>query len=89
MGRLWFSYGRGMSFGLPLVAFDQTGARSVTRDGEYGQLVKLGDVAEMNHQLSRLIGSQKLREQWQKKSLLRVQNYLLKEVIQKWVNILK
>ncbi|MFT8324145.1 glycosyltransferase [Oenococcus sicerae] len=78
-----------MSFGLPLVAFDQTGARSVTRDGEYGQLVKLGDVAEMNHQLSRLIGSQKLREQWQKKSLLRVQNYLLKEVIQKWVNILK
>lgn len=77
-----------MSFGLPIIAFDQSGSREVLADGKYGILVEQGNVSKMNHQLRRLMDSPTLREEYSQKSLDRVKHFNIKTIAEKWLEIL-
>lgn len=78
-----------MSFGLPIVAFAQTGSKEVLDNGEYGVLVENGKVNDLVKQLEILINSYDNRMYYQKKSLERVEAFDLSNIAEKWCTILK
>lgn len=77
-----------MSFGLPIVAFEQSGSRYALDNGKNGILAKNGDVEEMVKQLTRLINDFEERKRYQEKSLERLQNFTLDRVSEEWEKIL-
>lgn len=78
-----------MSFGLPIVAFEQTGSTEVLDDGKFGILVENGNIEEMVKQLNKLTSSFDLRKKYQKLSLQRVQDFDMKKIIGKWLSLIK
>lgn len=77
-----------MSFGLPIVAFEQTGANEVLKNGEYGIVIEQGNIIEFNKQLNRLIEDKKLREYYQKKSLKRVKDFSVDSIAKQWIELI-
>lgn len=77
-----------MSFGLPIIAFSQTGSNEVLANGKYGVLVENGNVSELTNQLTMLINDVEKRKQYQKLSLERVEDFQLKNIITKWNEVL-
>lgn len=77
-----------MSFGLPIIAFSQTGSNEVLANGKYGVLVENGNVSELTNQLIMLINDVEKRKQYQKLSLERVEDFQLKNIITKWNEVL-
>ncbi|GEQ37770.1 glycosyltransferase [Tetragenococcus halophilus] len=78
-----------MSFGLPIVAFEQTGSREVLNDGKFGILIENGNIEEMVEQLTKLINNFDLRRKYQELSLQRVQDFDMKKIIGKWLSLIK
>lgn len=77
-----------MDFGLPILAFSQTGSNEVLANGKYGVLVENGNVSELTNQLTILINDVEKRKQYQKLSLERVEDFQLKNIITKWNEVL-
>lgn len=77
-----------MSFGLPIIAYDQSGSNEVLEHGEYGVLVQNGDIDSMVRELGILMNSIDLRSKYQNKSLQRVQEFSVENAIKKWQKIL-
>lgn len=77
-----------MSFGLPIVAFNQTGSNHVLDGGRYGILVENGNVNQMVEKLQSLITDFDTRKMYQEKSLDRVKTFSLDKVVRSWENIL-
>lgn len=77
-----------MSFGLPIIAFDQIGSREVLDNGKFGILIEQGNVKEMTIQLNNLIADKNLREEYSKKSLERVKDFDIKKIADKWLEII-
>lgn len=77
-----------MDFGLPIIAFSQTGSDEVLANGKYGILVENGNVSELTNQLTMLISDVEKRKQYQKLSLERVGDFQLKNIITKWNEVL-
>lgn len=77
-----------MSFGLPIIAFEQSGSNEVLSDGNYGILVENGNVEEYSSQLHQLLSDYELREKYQQLSLTRVEDFSLDKIIKEWSLIL-
>lgn len=77
-----------MDFGLPIIAFSQTGSDEVLANGKYGILVENGNVSELTNQLTMLIDDIEKRKQYQKLSLERVEDFQVKNIIAKWNEVL-
>lgn len=77
-----------MSFGLPIIAFEQSGSKDILNDGEFGVLVKQGDVLELSRQLNYLINDIEVRRGFQKKSLGRVNQYTPDKILKMWLNLI-
>lgn len=77
-----------MSFGLPIIAFEQSGSKDILNDGEFGVLVKQGDVLELSHKLDYLINDIEVRQNFQKKSLERVSQYTLDKISKLWLDLI-
>ena len=74
---------------LPIVCFDiETGARDLVTDGVNGNLIKKYNINEMTKKINILIENKKLREEYSKNALLSLEKYDLKEIINKWENLL-
>lgn len=78
-----------MSFGLPIIAFSQSGSNEVLENGKYGVLVKNGDILEMNMRLNDLISDIEQREELSKKSLERVNSFDLDKITHQWRHLLE
>lgn len=78
-----------MSRGLPFVSFDIPAMREVTKGGKYGFLVPLGDVKQMNKVLEELMESDDLREEYSRLSLIRVKDFSLNKIIEKWIDFIE
>ncbi|MCF1613603.1 glycosyltransferase [Tetragenococcus koreensis] len=78
-----------MSFGLPIIAFSQTGSNEVLNFGKYGDLVENGDIKEMSKRLNNLINSFEKREKYQKLSLKRVKDFNLEQIVEEWLSIIE
>jgi glycosyltransferase involved in cell wall biosynthesis len=77
-----------MSFGLPIIAFEQSGSSEVLENGRYGILVKNGDTQAMSTELLKLIENPELRKNYQEKSLERVQNFRVEILQKQWQDII-
>jgi len=77
-----------MSFGLPIVAFKQSGSNEVLEGGYYGVLIENGDIEQIVDALLELIASKEKRIEYQKKSLDRVKDFNLNSIAAQWENII-
>lgn len=77
-----------MSFGLPVLAFENSGSREVTENGRFGILVEQGNVERFCEQLKLLMDSKELREKYQKLSLERVPSFSLERIVYQWEEII-
>lgn len=79
-----------MSVGLPIVSFDcPTGPKELLDAGQYGLLVKNGDINDLSVGLNKLISNLSLREEFGLKSKKRIQNYSQEKINLKWMEYLK
>lgn len=77
-----------MSFGLPIIAFDQNGSREILGDSEFGILVPQGNVSLFNKFVKLIISDRELRDNYSRKSLKRVQDFNLDKIITEWEEVL-
>ena len=77
-----------MSFGLPIISFENTGSNEVLSQGKYGKLVENGNVEKIIDELILFIENEKLRFEYQKKSLERVKDFYIERIISDWEKVL-
>lgn len=81
--------GEAMSFGLPIISMDNTGAQEYLRGGEFGVLTQDHNVHDFNTKLEPLMASQYVRSFWANKSLQRRKDFVLSDIVMKWQNLFK
>lgn len=78
-----------MSYGLPIIAFEQSGSNAALSNGEYGILVENGDTKMMLKKLKMLINSLEVREEYSKKSLERCKDFSVDKIVEEWEKLLQ
>jgi glycosyltransferase involved in cell wall biosynthesis len=73
-----------MSFGLPIISFDNSGPREILKNGQNGILVEKNNIKEFSVRLNELVEDHKKREYFQKKSLERVKDFKREVIIKEW-----
>ncbi|MCM6881815.1 glycosyltransferase [Enterococcus italicus] len=76
-----------MNYGLPIVAFNNTGSNEALSYGEMGLLIKNGDRDSMVKEIVKLSNNHNLLESHQKKSLNQVQNFSIEKITIEWKNL--
>lgn len=77
-----------MSFGLPIVAFEQSGSKEALDFGKVGVLVESGNVDLLVMELNKLINSIEERRKYQILSLSKFKELKIEKIIKKWENLL-
>ena len=77
-----------MSFGLLIVAFEQSGSREVLQAGNVGIIIENGDIEKIVQVLLKLIADKDKRIAYQKKSLERVKDFDIDTIVKQWEAIL-
>lgn len=82
--------GEAMSYGLPIIAFDLDGTRTILKDGDenYGILVDRGNVEMLGKKMISLINDERLRTEMSDKSIKRLSYFSEAKVINRWIEIL-
>lgn len=82
--------GEAMSHGLPIVAFDIDGTRTVLKQEniEYGRLIENNNISKMKEEIKILSQSFEERSKLSKFSLDRVNDFSLDQICNEWNNIL-
>lgn len=78
-----------MSFGLPIISFDNSGPREILKCGQYGILVEKYNVNKFTENLLILTSDFEKRRKLQKKSLERANDFQIDIIIDKWEKNLK
>ncbi|MGY3730535.1 glycosyltransferase [Lactococcus termiticola] len=78
-----------MSFGLPAIAFEQTGSRAILDDGKYGRLIAQGDLEAMKASLQQLINNAEERKKLSQLSIERSQAFLPKVILEAWKELIE
>lgn len=83
--------GEAMSYGLPIIAFDLDGTRTILEDGgkTSGLLVDSGNIDIFGEQMLRLITDDTLRKEMSSRSINRVTSFSESKVMHYWLKILK
>lgn len=77
-----------LSFGLPIISFDHSGAKELLEDGDVGILIPDLNIEAMEKAINQLINESAKRLEWQKKSLARAKDFELTTVMKKWDRVL-
>ena len=77
-----------MSFGLPVIAFENSGSNEVLDNGKYGILVEQGNVEKFSRELNHMISDYELRKEYSKKSLERVKDFQIDNIVEQWEKII-
>lgn len=77
-----------MSFGLPIIAFDNEGPKSILDGGKYGVLIEKYDLDKFEISLKKMISSLEVRENYQKLSLDRVKDFSSDKIYSQWKKII-
>lgn len=75
-------------FGLPIISFDHSGGKEILGDGQFGKLVKVGDVSGLQQTLLAMIQQPEERVFWQKQSVKRAQDFETEKIVQQWLQLL-
>jgi glycosyltransferase involved in cell wall biosynthesis len=81
-------FGEAMLFGLPVIAFANSGSREVTDNGRYGVLIEQGNVDEFCECLKLFMNSKEKQEKYQQLSLERAKSLNLENIIDQWEEII-
>ncbi|QOG30502.1 glycosyltransferase [Enterococcus casseliflavus] len=73
-----------MSFGLPIIAFDQSGSNEVLGNGKFGKLIPMGNLDDMEQAIREFCENPQVLKFYQEKSLQRVKDFNLEEITQIW-----
>lgn len=76
--------GEAMSFGLPVISMNNTGAYEYLLDSEFGIITADHDATDFVEKLNYLAQNKKKREYWSKKALERSQSFLLQNIVEQW-----
>ncbi|MBC1499071.1 glycosyltransferase family 4 protein [Listeria weihenstephanensis] len=76
-----------MAFGLPVISFNTTGSEEILT-GKHGILIPQNDIEQYVVELKKMMLSIETRRVWQEKSLQRSKDYLPREILGKWQDIL-
>lgn len=77
-----------MSYGLPVIAYNQTGSNEILEDGKYGILVENGNIEEFSKKLNELINDKSQLKFWGQKSLERASHFRIEAIIKEWLNFI-
>lgn len=77
-----------MSFGLPIISFNQSGSQEVLEGGKNGVLVENGNVIAIVKEVEKFVANIELRKNYQKKSLERVKDFSIEKIIEQWRELL-
>ncbi|KRM78173.1 glycosyltransferase [Lapidilactobacillus dextrinicus DSM 20335] len=78
-----------LSFGLPIVSFNHSGAQEILSNGNYGKLVAVGNIDKMSQEINTLINSFEQRLFFQKKSLQRFSDFKTPHIMDIWEKVLQ
>lgn len=78
-----------LSFGLPIVSFNHSGAQEILSNGNYGKLVAVGNIDKMSQEINTLINSFEQRLFFQKKSLQRFSDFKTPHIMDIWEKALQ
>lgn len=77
-----------MSFGLPIIAYDQSGSSEVLDEGKFGILVENGNIENFVNNLNFLTNDISHRKFYQKLSIQRVKDFDIERITQEWLKII-
>ena len=77
-----------MNYGLPIIAFSQTGSDEILKNEQYGLVAENGNIKEISDKLMQLISDKNQREFWSKKSKERSKDFSLEKIAIEWEHIL-
>ena len=77
-----------MSFGLPIVSTDNTGAVEILEGGVYGELATK-DATAIWHRLEPLLHSTEMRRVLSSKSLARAKDFATGPIMAKWQQLIE
>ena len=77
-----------MSFGLPVVAFEQTGSKQVLQNGEFGIIIEQGKIDRMLESLIDLIEDPEKLKELSALSLNRVEEFQINKILNQWKDLL-
>ncbi|QGG58969.1 glycosyltransferase [Loigolactobacillus bifermentans] len=80
--------GEAMSHGLPIIAFDIDGTRTILNEGKYGCLIENDNVSDMINRIKLLSESFEQRKKLSTLSLRRIKDFSISEIGNKWNDIL-
>ena len=77
-----------LSYGLPVISFDHSGAKELLDNGDKGILVESFNVPLMIKKINSLIANDKLREKYQKKAKIKAESFKMETIINEWEKVL-
>lgn len=78
-----------MSFGLPIISFDNHGPHEILSHNEkYGELIPKYDVNLFSAMVNMFCKSKEIRKEYSQKSLQRIKDYALSDVLKQWKELL-
>ncbi|WP_461202968.1 glycosyltransferase [Enterococcus sp. N342-3-1-2] len=77
-----------MSYGLPIISFDQIGSNEILESGKYGILVQNGNTKKFIEILNKFTVDTELRKIYSQLSLERVKNFNVDSIINSWQDML-
>lgn len=77
-----------MSFGLPVVSFEQSGSSEILCNGKYGFLIKNENIEKMVEEILNLIKNKDLRLAYSKLSLKRVKDFSSTIICKQWEKVI-
>lgn len=77
-----------MNFGLPIIAFETSGAREITEEGKFGILVKDFSSDKLIKECLMFVNNNELIERYAKLSHFRSQEFAIKNIKKQWVSLL-
>lgn len=77
-----------LSYGLPVISFDHSGAKELLDNGKYGILISDFNVTMMSERINDLINNDTLKKEYQKKALVRAKSFEMKTIVNKWQRLI-
>lgn len=81
--------GEAMSFGLPVISMNNTGAQEFLNGGKFGILTQDHRVHDLNIKLDTLMYSPSIRNYWANQALQRSHDFSLSDVTNQWQRLFK
>lgn len=73
-----------MSFGLPIISFNNSGPKEILKNGEYGVLIERNNIKHFSDELNELIENPTKRKYFQDKSIERIKDFKKDVIIKEW-----